>query len=353
MGPSSTHEPAMSARTSAGGGPLLGLALGAGAMRGLAHIGVLEALLDAGIRPQVVAGTSAGSLVGALYAAGVEPPAMMQAAPDLLAQVRREMRLSPWGVLVLGSRLTLQALRRATPSAPQGMAAGNRLESWLRTHVPVRDFGEMRLPFAAVACDLHSGEAVLLTRRAWLRGPLPPRTVVLEEVPPAAALRASCSIPWLYTPKRLAGRALIDGGTVEPVPARVCRLLGAEVVVAVDLGTGHRQDGDVHALPRVVDRAAAILLQRLTDLQLERHADVVVRPNLTPPADGAPPLESWVRAGYEAASACLDAIRRSLARAAAMASRTESGAVPPTLRRAHSAASTSRHRTASAANSGL
>ena len=353
MGASSTQEPATSWRPVATGRPALGLALGAGAVRGLAHIGVLQALLDAGLRPQVVAGTSAGSLVGALFAAGVEPPAMTEAAPDLLAQVRREMRLSPWGMLVLGSRLTLQALRRAAAPAPQGMAAGNRLESWLRRHLPVQEFGQMRLPFAAVACDLHSGEAVLLTRRAWLPGPLPPRTVVVEEVTPASAVRASCSIPWLYTPKRLAGRALIDGGTVEPVPARVCRLLGAEVVVAVDLGTGHRQDGDVHALPRVVDRAAAILLQRLTDLQLERHADVVVRPTLAPPADGALPLEGWIRAGYEAAWACRDAIRRSLARAAAMASRTESGAVPPTTRRARSAASTSRHWAASAAKSGL
>lgn len=334
--------------------PVLGLALGAGAMRGAAHIGVLRALEEAGMVPHVVAGASVGSLVGALYAAGLSPQAMEEAAPELAAEVHRELRLSPWGVLALGSRLTLEALRRAAPSAPGGMVAGHRLEGWLRRHLPVDDLERLRLPFAAVACDLHSGETVLLTRRTWLRRALPARTAVVDGVSLAAAVRASCSIPWFYTPRRLAGRALVDGGTVEPVPARACRLMGADVVVAVDLGTGHRQEGNVHGLTRVLDRAAAIALQHLTDLQLERFADVVVRP----PLEEAPPeapstLQRWAQAGYEAAWAAVGAIRRSLSRAAAMADRTASGAVPPVTQRAAMAASTSRQAAASASNSGL
>lgn len=333
---------------------MLGLALGAGAMRGAAHIGVLRALREAGLVPHVVVGSSAGSLVGALHAAGVTPQAMQEAAPELAAEVQRELRLSPWGMLVLGSRLTLEALRRAVPSTPGGMVAGHRLEGWLRRHLPVHDLEQLKLPFAAVACDLHSGETVLLTRRAWVRRPLPPRTAVVDGVSLAAAVRASCSIPWFYTPRRLAGRALVDGGTVEPVPARACRLMGADVVVAVDLGTGHRQDGNVHGLTRVLDRAAAIALQYLTDLQLERFADVVVRPRL----DDAPPeapstLQRWVEAGCEATCAALYAIRRSLSRAAAMADRTACGAVPPVTDRAPIAASTSRQAAASASKSGL
>lgn len=334
---------------------VLGLALGAGAVRGAAHIGVLRALEEAGMAPQVVAGASVGSLVGALYAAGLSPQAMEEVAPELAAEVHRELRLSPWGVLALGSRLTLEALRRAAPSpAPAGLVAGHRLEGWLRRHLPVDDLERLKLPFAAVACDLHSGETVLLTRRAWLRRPLPARTAVVEGVSLAAAVRASCSIPWFYTPRRLAGRALVDGGTVEPVPARACRLMGAGVVVAVDLGTGHRQEGDVHGLTRVLDRAAAIALQHLTDLQLERFAEVVVRPPLEPaPPDAPATLRRWAQAGYEAAWAAVDAIRRSLSRAAAMADRTASGAVPPVTRRAAMAASTSRQAAASASNSGL
>ena len=350
MEPTHGHPPADGAR-----GPVLGLALGAGAVRGLAHIGVLAALLEAGLAPHVVAGTSAGSLVAVMYAAGVAPGEMARMAPELMAQVRREVRLSPLGVLALGSRLTLQALRRGPGAAfPEGMAAGHRLEGWVRSRLPASDMAGLRRPFAAVACDLHTGETVLLTRRDWIRRPLPPRTVVVEEASPAAAVRASCSIPWFYAPRRLAGRALVDGGAVEPVPARACRLLGADVVVAVDLGTGGRPDGDVRGLPRVLDRAAAIALQALTDLQLQRDADVAVRPLLALPGrDGSPAAEGWIRAGYEAARAELGAIRRSLWRASATASSTDSGAVPPGSRRARTAASTSRQRAASSPKRGL
>ena len=334
--------------------PVLGLALGAGAMRGAAHVGVLRALEQAGLEPQVVVGSSVGSLVGALYAAGVSIRAMQEAAPGLVGEVQRELRLSPWGMLALGSRLTLEALRRATPSTPGGMVAGHRLERWLRRHLPVDAFDDLVRPFAAVACDLHSGETVLLTRWDWVHRPLPLGTAVVEGVSLAAAVRASCSIPWFYTPRRLAGRALVDGGAVEPVPARACRLLGADVVVAVDLGTGHRRDGNIHGLTRVLDRAAAIALQRLTDLQVERFADVAVRPAL---ADGPPEapstLRQWEQAGYEATCAAVGAIRRSLSRAAAMADRTVCGAVPPVTDRAAMAASTWRQDAASGPNSGL
>lgn len=341
-------------RPAAWGHPVMGLALGAGAIRGAAHIGVLRALEEAGLRPHVVAGTSAGSLVGALYAAGMTPAAMEQAAPALVAEVQGELRLSAWAVVVLGSRLTWEALRRTRPSAPAGMAAGHRLEGWLQRHLPVRELERLARPFAAVACDLHSGETVLLTRRAWVRRALPARTAVVEGVPVAAAVRASCSVPWFYAPRRLAGRALVDGGTVEPVPARACRLLGAEVVVAVDLGTGHRRDGEVYGLTRVVDRAAAIALQHLTDLQLERFADVVVRPRLEDgPADSGALLSRWIRSGYEAGCSAVLAIRRSLSRAAWMARRTASGAVPPVTDRAARAERGSRQAATSASNRGL
>lgn len=333
---------------------ILGVALGAGAMRGAAHIGVIQALEEAGLAPRVVAGSSVGSLVGALYVAGVSSRAMQAVAPELLAEVRCELRLSARGALILGSRLTLEALGRARPATPGGLAAGGRLERWLRRRLPVDDLEHLERPFAAVACDLHSGETVLLTRRAWIAGALPPRTVVVDRIPVAAAVRASCSIPWFYTPRRLAGRALVDGGTVEPVPARACRLLGADVVVAVDLGTGHRQDGDVHGFTRVLDRAAAIALQHLTDLQLERFADVVVRPPLDDPrASGRSGVEAWIRAGYEAAREAEPSIRRILSRAAATAARTASGAVPPVRPRALSAASKSRQAAASSSNRGL
>jgi NTE family protein len=176
--------------------PLIGLALGSGSARGWAHFGVLRALQEAGIRPDIVCGSSIGALVGASYAAG-------------------EMeRFEEW-VLSLGVRKVFGFMDF---NITGGMLKGEKLIEFWRSHFVDSALEDLSIPFAAVATDLHSGAEV------WLRkGSI------------AEAVRASIALPGLFTPVQREGRLLVDGGIVNPVPASLARAMGADIVIAVDL----------------------------------------------------------------------------------------------------------------------
>lgn len=176
--------------------PVVGLALGSGSARGWAHFGVLRALQDAGLRPDIICGASIGALVGASYAAG-------------------EMeRFEEW-VLGLGMRKVFGFMDFKLSG---GMLKGEKLISFWREHFVDSAIEDLQMPFGAVATDLHSGAEV------WLR-----------EGSIADAVRASIALPGLFTPVHRGGRLLVDGGIVNPVPASLARAMGADIVIAVDL----------------------------------------------------------------------------------------------------------------------
>ncbi|MBW8371133.1 MAG: patatin-like phospholipase RssA [Thiobacillus sp.] len=178
--------------------PLLriGLALGGGSARGWAHIGVIRALADAGFEPDIVCGTSIGALVGAAYVGG------------------ELERLEAW----------VRSLRLQTVvsfldfSLGGGLIKGDKLIGFFRSHFVDRDISELERPFGAVATDLQRG------REVWLR-----------EGRVTDAVRASIALPGLFTPALHDGRWLVDGGLVNPVPVSLCRAMGADLVIAVDL----------------------------------------------------------------------------------------------------------------------
>jgi NTE family protein len=179
--------------------PKVGLALSGGAARGMAHVGVLRALLENDIRIDCVAGTSAGSIVAGAFAAGMPI--------DEIAEFGRTLRWRDIG------RMTMSRL---------GMQSNERLEQYLRARLPVSKFEELPVPFAAVATDLKTGNAVVMKDRG--------------DVP--FAIRASCTIPGWYVPvSDEEGRQLVDGGLVAVVPSSVTRQLGADIVIAVDVNT--------------------------------------------------------------------------------------------------------------------
>jgi NTE family protein len=177
----------------------LGLALGAGSSRGWAHLGVIRALEERGIKPDLVCGTSIGALVGAAYASGE------------LDRLEKWATGLAWTTVVRLMDLTWRG----------GLIRGTRLFTLFRTMFEDRDIDELPIPYGAVATELHSG------RELWLR-----HGNVLE------AVRASCAMPGLFTPVMRDGTVLVDGGLVNPVPVSMCRALGAELVLAVDLSWG-------------------------------------------------------------------------------------------------------------------
>lgn len=176
--------------------PIIGIALGGGGARGWAHIGVLEALRERGVDPRVVSGASIGSLVGAALAGG-----KLQALKDWVLELRR-----------------LDVLKLLDASLGSGVIEGNRVMRAVEEILTDRDIGDLDRPFGAVATDLHRG-----------------RTVWLREGSTIAAVRASCALPGLFPPVRRDDAWLLDGGLVDPVPVTLCRMLGADVVIAVNL----------------------------------------------------------------------------------------------------------------------
>lgn len=176
----------------------IGLALGSGAARGWAHVGVIRALEERGIRPDVVAGASSGALVGALYAAG------------RLDALERWGRQLDWRQVVGYLDLSLRG----------GLIKARKLTDFLTAELRDRDLVDLEVPFAAVATDLETG------REVWLR-----------EGPVVDCLRAAVALPGLVAPVQLDGRWLVDGGLVNAVPVSLCRAMEADTVIAVDLNT--------------------------------------------------------------------------------------------------------------------
>lgn len=252
--------------------PKIGLALGGGAARGFAHIGVIKMLEAQGIVPDYVVGTSAGAVVGALYAGGFDAFAMQKLAIQL-----DETLFADW---------TLRG---------PGLLKGEALQSFVNKHLRQRPLERLKLPFGAVATDLNSGERVFF--RTGDSG---------------MAVRASAAVPGIFQPVAINGRLYVDGGLTSPVPVRAAREMGADFVIAVDIS----------AIPdgQPVDSMSAILWQTTTIMggvigkSELAGADIVIRPRL-------PYVKSWDFAarheamieGERAALAALPGIRQKLA----------------------------------------
>jgi NTE family protein len=217
----------------------LGLALGGGAARGFAHVGVIAVLEEAGLRPQLVAGTSAGSLVAAMYASGKTSAQLQQTALNM-----EEVAITDWMLPLVG----------------RGMFRGDALARYVNDLVAGRLIENMVIPLGIVATDLNSGQAVLFQRGDT-----------------GTAVRASSAVPAVFVPVKIGTREYVDGGLVSPVPVKFARQMGADVVLAVDISAppeGNTADGTLQILLQTF----AIMGKTINQYELQ-GADVVVRPS--------------------------------------------------------------------------
>lgn len=218
----------------------VGLALGGGFARGMAHVGVLQALEQHAIPIDLVAGTSAGSLVGAMYCAGLDPWQMEQHVDKI-----------NWRSLV---RLRLRR---------DGVLDAEGLERWIGSVVGDVTFDALRMPFTVTATDLQAGAEVLL-----------------QEGRVAQAVRASCAFPGIFLPVKLGEQTLVDGGLINPVPTRICRRMGADMVIGVELGrSAERNAGAPRNLIHIM-LGALSLVQRPLVASTLAEGDVVIQPDL-------------------------------------------------------------------------
>jgi len=252
--------------------PKIGLALSGGAARGQAHVGVLKALLENGIRIDCVAGTSAGSLVGGAFASGMPL--------DEIEDLGRKLRWRDIG------RVTMSRL---------GIQSNERLEQYLRARLPISRFEDLPIPFAAVATELKTGAAVIMRDRG--------------DVP--LAIRASCAIPGWYVPViDEEGRQLVDGGLVAVVPSSVARSLGADIVIAVDVNAGGATFiGPSSSVIGVLLQSILVVQKTASHYQLE-VADFVVKPQVAHIRwDEMGRADELMAAGYEAGLESIAGIR--------------------------------------------
>jgi len=218
--------------------PRIGLALGGGAARGFAHIGVLQVLEEAGIKPDLVVGTSAGSLVAALYASGKTGPEM-----GALALGMDEGAITDWSF------------------PARGLIRGEALARYVRDQTGGRPIEAMKLLLGIVATDLDSGAAILFQRGDT-----------------GSAVRASSAVPAVFQPVKIGTREYVDGGLVSPVPVRFARQMGAEMVIAVDISSP--PDGAATGdMMKLLLQTFAIMGKSISQFEL-KDADFVLRPSL-------------------------------------------------------------------------
>jgi len=250
--------------------PRVGLALAGGFARGIAHIGVLRVLGEAGIPIDCVAGTSVGALIGAGYCAGASLEKMQE----------------------IGALTSFTDFGRWTPSW-LGLATNQRMEKYLSRFSPVKTFEELKTPLAVATTDINAGVSVY-----YSHGPIAP------------VIRASCAYPGLFVPIQYDGRTLVDGFLTAPVPVEGALLLGADIVIAVYLEAGNIEQP--RTFTDVLSRAFNIL-QRHSDLQWRTQADVIIEPDVKPFVwDDFTKTPDMVAAGEAAALAALPQIRAAL-----------------------------------------
>lgn len=255
--------------------PVIGLALGGGAARGFAHIGVIKSLEAQGIKPDLVVGTSAGSVIAALYASGNHGPDLQR-----LALTLDEASITDWALPFSGKF--------------GGVIKGDALQSSINRMVKNLRIEQMSMPLGIVATDLQTGNGTLFQRGDT-----------------GMAVRASCSVPGIFQPTIINNREYVDGGLVSPVPVRYARQMGADFVIAVNIST-EPSSQDTSGTLGILLQTTSIMGQSINQFELEQ-ADIVIRPQLsTMKGTDFKSRNSAILAGEEAANAQLSLMKQKL-----------------------------------------
>ena len=222
--------------------PVVGLVLGAGAARGFAHVGVIKALEAQGIRPDIVVGSSAGSVIATLLASGASGNELNRLALNL-----DEATIADWGLPFAGRF--------------GGLIKGDALQNMVNREVQNKSIEQMRIPLGIVATELQSGKGVLF--RTGNTG---------------LAVRASCSVPGVFQPAVISGKEYVDGGLVAPVPVSYARQMGATLVIAVNISSEPVHQ-DASGTLGVLQQTISIMQRSINQYEL-KSADIVIQPQL-------------------------------------------------------------------------
>jgi NTE family protein len=220
--------------------PGVALALGGGAFHGPAHVGVIKALEENGVPINLIIGASAGSLVGAMYADQPDADSLMRFVNTKAKQI-----------------FDFSLFRSS-----EGFISGKKLQKYMLKNCKAKNIEDLKIPFGAMVSDLVSGKSIVLTS-----GPI------------AASVNASCAIPFIFEPVKMYGRTFVDGGVLDNLPAGICRDMGAQIVIAVDIMATNDTTEEIDNMLKVLLRSLAIASGKLKAENIAK-ADFVITPDL-------------------------------------------------------------------------
>lgn len=257
----------------------LGLALSGGGLRGAAHIGCLKILDAQKITPDVITGTSAGSIAAGMYALEITPDNMEKAIDIFSVMSFRDLNFFKF--LKYFSKLPFALYRKSNLNGPLGLIRGNIVKDNLKELYSNARLSDMKKPFACVATDIHTGETVIFSSTK-ISFPPQENLVVYNSAYVHEAVRASISIPGIFEPFLFDGRYLVDGAVKSNVPANIARYLGANKVIAVDLGFHVHEEHRLNSVFELLIQTMDIMGQEISNFINEYFADLVIRPILQP-----------------------------------------------------------------------
>jgi NTE family protein len=248
----------------------LGLALGGGGLKGLAHIGVLQILSDNGIKPAYISGTSAGSIIAALYASGLSPYQIEEVVTKLKTSDYLDYNIM--GVL----KYLLSLLIPGYQYSLNGIIVGDKIEKLVNHLTCGKTLMEADLPIAIVSCDIDSGRKIIFSN---VQLDIEDDIIIIQDALISEAVRSSVSIPVTFQPKHFLGMQMVDGGLKDIVPVMVNKWMGADYALAINLGKETYQT-KVNGIPQIISRTLGIMTFETSDAEEKFFADMLLFPEV-------------------------------------------------------------------------
>lgn len=282
----------------------LGLALGGGGLRGLAHIGVLQVLEDHHIKVSMISGTSIGSIVGGLYACGISAYELEAIALRLKPSDYLDYNISGF------IKYLLSLLVPGVEAQLNGIIKGCKLERLIYQLSDGRSLSQIKIPLSIIACDINSGLEVVFTNSVNIVGSH--RCIIIYNALLSEAVRCSSSIPATFVPRFFHGRQMVDGGVKTMVPVWIQKLMGAEYILAVNLGQ-REYNKPVAGLPQIISRTINILTYETSDTEEKIFADILLFPGVEEvPLDGIDQAQAIIKQGRLAMQKLIPELKRGL-----------------------------------------